>query len=380
MRVFVDSIRIGVGGGRTYSYNLLNACAHLDGFHQFDVIVLGSAEKQFSTLASDHLTILEESRRVPESGWKRVLWEQTVLPLIVRKYEPDVLLSMGSVDLFLTSRLSRVPTVVVVQINQPWMVPDLMPAGLRVVKWGMGLSRYTASHFLSVSETTREELGDVFGINAHRVSVVHHGGASDAFSPGARSMTETLSRYGLEAPYILSVSSVFTFKNYLRLVMAYDMLRSWLANPPRLLVVGAVKHRSYYNQIDELIERRGLSEHVRFLGHVAHDDLPAIYANAQAYVFPSLCETFGLTTLEAMACGVPVAASNASVMPEVCADAASYFNPHDPEDMAHAMLRILTDRGLRDRLVARGLSRAREFSWQETARLTVELLEEVAGR
>jgi len=380
VRIFVDSVRIGVGGGRTYSYNLLKACKEIDLAHKYDVLVLAEAFGQFSRLASDRLAVLRESQRVPASGWKRVLWEQFALPLILRRSSADVLLSMGSTDVFAASWVARVPSVVVIQINQPWMVPELMPASLKVVKWSMGLSKHTASHFLAVSETTKREIVQVFGIEPHRISVVHHGGASEIFSPEASSRRDILDRYGITQPYILSVSSVFTFKNYLRLVQAYDILRTKLSTAPRLLVIGAVKHRSYFDEITELIDTLGLQESVKFLGYVAHDDLPAIYANAQAYVFPSLCETFGLTPLEAMACGVPVAASNVSVMPEVCGDAAVYFDPYDPDDVADVMLEVLTDRSLRQNLIARGFRRVQQFSWERTARQTLRVLEEVAGK
>ena len=186
-RVFYNSLRMGIGGGRTYSYNLLEACAEISQSHELYVLVPDRAVGQFSRLASEHVTILKDSHRVPAGGWKRVLWEQLVLPFIVRRHNADVLLSMGSVDVFATSRLAHVPSVVVVQINQPWMVPDLMPASLKVVKWGMGLSKHTASHFLAVSETTKREVVQVFGIEPHRISVVHHGGASEIFSPEASS-------------------------------------------------------------------------------------------------------------------------------------------------------------------------------------------------
>jgi len=379
VRIFVDSVRIGVGGGRTYSYNLLKACNEIDLAHEYDVLVLAEAFGQFSRLASDRLAVLRESQRVPASGWKRVLWEQFTLPLILRRSSADIFLSMGSTDVFAASWVAHVPSVVVIQMNQPWMVPDLMPASLKVVKWGMALSKHTASHFLSVSETTKREIVQVFGIEPHRISVVHYGGASEIFSPEASSRRGILDRYGITQPYILSVSSVFTFKNYLRLVQAYDILRTKLSTAPRLLVIGAVKHRSYFDEITELIDALGLQESVKFLGYVAHDDLPAIYANAQAYVFPSLCETFGLTPLEAMACGVPVAASNVSVMPEVCGDAAVYFDPYDPDDVADVMLEVLTDRSLREDLIARGFRRVQQFSWEKAARQTLRVLEEVAG-
>lgn len=374
-RILVNALSMGIGGGRIYLYNLLKACLEIPQKHDYYVLLPASGIGQFSRLVPK-LTILADSFRAPVARWRRVVWEQLALPFIIRRYGIDVLLSVGSVDGFIVSSIARVPSVVVVQVNQPWMVPELLPSKLRVAYMllGVNLSKRTATHFIAVSETAKRELCQVFNIEPARISVIYHGGASKNFSPQAKTSQEMLHRYNITKPYILSVSSIFRFKNYHRLVEAYAIVRRELPRAPRLLIAGLVQEESYFAEIEHLIASLGLCDSVRFLGRVAYDDLPALYANAELYVFPSLCETFGLTQLEAMACGVPVITSNVSVMPEICGDAAEYFDPYVPDDIAKTILRVIVDEERKRELVAKGFQRAQAFSWEKTAKQTAELL------
>jgi alpha-1,3-rhamnosyl/mannosyltransferase len=122
-----------------------------------------------------------------------------------------------------------------------------------------------------------------------------------------------------------------------------------------------------------------MKEHVRLLGYLPEADLPPLYAGAQAASLPSLAEGFGSPLIEAMACGVPIVASNATALPEVYGDAAVGVDPHDIDAMAHALGRVMTDPELRSHLIDRGVRRASAFSWEATARRTVAVFDRTAG-
>jgi glycosyltransferase involved in cell wall biosynthesis len=172
-------------------------------------------------------------------------------------------------------------------------------------------------------------------------------------------------------PYILSISSVYKFKNYPRLLEAHAMLRRDHGVREPLVVIGKAIDKAHYRQMMDLARRLGLDESFVHIDGLPYDVLPDVYAGASAYVFPSLLESFGLTPLEAMASGVPVACSNASVMPEICGDAPVYFDPDDPGDIAAKILMIIRDDALRADMVRRGLARSKEFSWRRAAQLTM---------
>ncbi|CAG0941583.1 partial Mannosylfructose-phosphate synthase, partial [Anaerolineae bacterium] len=130
-----------------------------------------------------------------------------------------------------------------------------------------------------------------------------------------------------------------------------------------------------FDDVFQTVERLNLREHMIFPNFVSDDDLPALYAGATLFVYPSLYEGFGLPVAEAMACGAPVVTSNASSLPEVAGDAALYFDPRDVDAMADAMQRALADESLRNDLRARGFAQAKKFSWEKAAKELQQYLE-----
>ena len=143
----------------------------------------------------------------------------------------------------------------------------------------------------------------------------------------------------------------------------------------KLLIIG--DEISKYATLRRAVHRYKLHKHVRFLGYLPDDTLAILYRLASLFVFPSLYEGFGLPPLEAMAAGTPVITSNVSSLPEVVGDAAILIDPYEPDEIAHAMRRVLTDEALRDDLRARGLARVKEFSWDRSVRRVREIYGEV---
>jgi alpha-1,3-rhamnosyl/mannosyltransferase len=202
---------------------------------------------------------------------------------------------------------------------------------------------------------------------------------------------ETMRRkYALPERFVLYLGSNKPHKNLVRLVEAWfqvsrskfqvattsDVKRgTWNL---KLVLAGHWDPR--YPQAQQRAAELRLEDSVRFLGDVSEADLPALYNLATIFAFPSLYEGFGLPPLEAMACGTPVACANTSSLPEVVGDAALLFDPLDVEGMAATIAQTLSDASLRAALRARGLARARLFSWERTAKETLMAYREAAGR
>lgn len=200
---------------------------------------------------------------------------------------------------------------------------------------------------------------------------------SPIFRPMAESEIEPiLRRHGINFPYVLYVGSTEPRKNLVRLLDAFARLRlatcTW-----HLVIVGARDWTA--RRIVHAVERLQLRDAVHFTGLVQEDDLPGLYCGADLFVFPSLLEGFGLPVIEAMACGTPVVTSTSSSLPEVAGDAAVLVDPYDPAAIAHAMLRVLEDRALALELRARGMARARQFTWEQAARRITAVYEKVVG-
>ncbi|MHB8647800.1 MAG: glycosyltransferase family 4 protein [Thermomicrobiales bacterium] len=186
-----------------------------------------------------------------------------------------------------------------------------------------------------------------------------------------------LARYGIAYPYLLYVGNVTARKNIARLLEAYARVRD--RHPGMHLVIGG-KRQWKADEIDATDHRLALQEYVHFTGYINDDDLPALYSGAEAFVFPSLYEGFGIPPLEAMACGTPVVTSNTSSLPEAVGDAALTVDPYDVAGLAAAIETILTDQRLRADLRARGLLRAARYTWEQTATQMRAIYQEVLNR
>lgn len=179
--------------------------------------------------------------------------------------------------------------------------------------------------------------------------------------------------------FILVVSEVLEHKNLSRLLEAYcNLVRS--TNPDvHLVIAGTISSKNLHQSLVGFLARQGLSQQVKFLGYVPRNELDILYQQAELLAFPSLGETFGLPLVEAMAAGLPVVTSNITVMPEICGDAASYFDPLDVDDMTRSLAQVLDNPALRATLIQKGRERAKEFSWSDAAHSLLSIMEEAAS-
>jgi glycosyltransferase involved in cell wall biosynthesis len=240
------------------------------------------------------------------------------------------------------------------------------------------LSARRATNIIAISHATERDLQHHYRIPADKIHVVYHG-VDPRFRPlRQRQVTQVLQRYGLEAPYLLFVSTIQPRKNVARLIEAFARACRVLGDR-RLELVLAGRRGWLTEQIERRAGELGIADAVRFVGYVADDDLPALLNGALAYVTPSLYEGFGMTVLEAQACGTPVLASNVSALPEVVGDAGLLVDPHDVAAIANGIVQLVSDDVLRAQLRERGLHHAARWTWERTARQTLAVLED-AGR
>lgn len=185
------------------------------------------------------------------------------------------------------------------------------------------------------------------------------------------------SKFGIDGDYILYTGTLEPRKNVPALIRAYAQLRNEAKIPYRLVLAG--KKGWLYDEILESVRTLRLEKDVIFTGYVADEDMPYLYNGAELFVYPSFYEGFGLPPLEAMACGCPVVTSNTSSLPEVVGGAGLMIDPHQPEELAEAMWKILDDGGLRLELRERGIRRAAEFSWERCAKETQAVYRELSA-
>jgi glycosyltransferase involved in cell wall biosynthesis len=234
-----------------------------------------------------------------------------------------------------------------------------------------------ASHIIAVSESTKRDLIRLLGAPEDKITVIYEA-ADPMFHPvdRAAAMRQVQAIYDVPSDFILFVSTIEPRKNVAGLLRAYRRLRQDYRLTPALVLAGAPGWLSedVYHLVDEL----QLRPYCSFLGHVSNCDLLQLYNAALCLVHPAFYEGFGLTPLEAMACGTPAVVSNVSSLPEVVGDAAILVDPSSDEEITVALMRILTEDGLREELHDKGLRRARAFSWQGAAAQTMAVYRQVA--
>jgi glycosyltransferase involved in cell wall biosynthesis len=343
----------GVGGTEIYLRRLLAALASIDRENEWFVFAnLETGADLVPRQSNFHWTPQAVRARFRPA---RILWEQTVLPMEAARYRLDVMFNPG----FTAPLLAPCACVTVFHDLQHKHHPEYfrwfdLPFW-RLLLWA---SVHRSRRLTAVSEATSADLVRVYHLSPDRIRVVLHGVEPEFFA---------LDRTRIE-PFVLCVSTLHPHKNVDRLIRAYARSkREW-----RLVIAGM---RGFFAPaLDALIAELDLKDSVQLTGWIPRDELLQLYARAQAFVYPSTFEGFGMPVLEAMAAGIPVACSDIPPLREVADKAALFFDPLNEDAIASALDRIVTDVELRARLADAGPERARTFTWDRAARETLIVL------
>ena len=275
----------------------------------------------------------------------------------------------------LAPRHVKLRSVVSIPDLQPEFFPDFFRKDL--LEWAR--RRYPAScrdatKVITFSEFSRATIIDRYGIAPDKIHVIPLA-VSDEFlrPPDDATLRAIKTKYSLPPEYVFYPANTWPHKNHGTLLAALRLLR--VKHGRRLACVLTGEERGVHSAILEAVEQHDLREQVHVLGYVERRDIRMLYRGASFLAFPSLFEGFGLPLLEAMASDCPVICSRAASLPEVAGHAALLVDPYNPEDMADAMHRVLTDEELRRALRDAGRERCRQFSWETTARETLKVLE-----
>jgi len=341
-----------------------------------------AAESDFPNGAKIEIVQTREqpSRAASAYGSRSVadLWK---LSRAVSRCDFDVFLFPTSYSFY--PLFCKTPTVVVFHDAIAEQHPDLIFPRLRsrlLWKLKTWLAMCRADRMVTVSQNARTQLAAIFRRPVTAIDLITEGPAP-SFGPldVRQSAATVLSRYGLpdKVPLILYVGGISPHKNLERLLRAAKQL----SQPWHLVLVGDYSTDSFFSshqQIVELSRHLDFVDRVTFTGYVPDPDLVMLYNLAKMLVLPSLGEGFGLPVVEAMACGLPVAASNRGSLPEVVGEAGLLFDPCSEDEIASAIARLLGDESLRHELSGKSQERAKLFSWKNGARKMMSILEEAA--
>jgi glycosyltransferase involved in cell wall biosynthesis len=370
-------IRIGInalfilpgkaGGLETVFRNLLSSFLHVDTTNEYVVF----SSKESSGLAPTGPNIREVPCPVSTKFRPgKHVWEQTVFPFWLKANRIDILLSPGNV----TPLCAPCPSVTVINDAIPFIRPENFGLFERLaLKSFFHLSARRSAAVLTLSESAKRDLVRHLHLPERKVQVVYLA-AEDRFKPSTENIDSVLRKHAIRKPYLICVASSRPYKNVDGLVRAFTRMKEEHAVQHQLVVVGLAgrAHAALLDIAAPLLRDGSLV----FTGFVDDAELPVLYSNAVASVYPSKYEGFGLPVLESMACGTPVISSNASSLPEVVGDAGVLFDPSDIEAMSRSIYSVISDDDLRTALRQKGLVRAGQFSWDRTADLVRNILTE----
>jgi glycosyltransferase involved in cell wall biosynthesis len=299
-------------------------------------------------------------------------WFELLLPYVLRKEKADIFLSPdGHISL-----LSRVPAIPVIHDLNFEHYPAQLP---RLVRWYYRLffPRFAkkAARIATVSAYTKADIVKQYGVNPDKIDVTYNG-CNERYHPLGIAEQETARLTWSDGqPYFIFIGLIIPRKNLVRLLQAFELLKERSNSKVKLLVVGSKKW--WDAEHEATLKKMKHAQDVVFLGRRGADELARLLGSALALTYVPVFEGFGIPILEAFAAGVPVITSSVTSMPEVSGDAALLADPFNPESIAEAMEKVLSNENLRETLREKGLKRKNDFSWDETAERLWQCVEKV---
>jgi glycosyltransferase involved in cell wall biosynthesis len=350
-------------GVARYLVNLLRHMVEIEEENRYIVYLSGPIEPLgFSSPALEFRVL----GRAPSITWRHLR-----LPLAMRHDRVDLHFSPS----YFLPLVKVCPSVVVVhditfKVHPEWFIKDRRfrfdQLFWREVKRAEGI--------ITVSEHSKGDIVRILGVEPSRVTVIPEA-ADEYFRPvkDEDRLVEVRNRYGLSRGFLFTAGAIHTRRNLERLIQASAEASRRLDSELELLILGMPAPFSPPVDIAGTARRCGMEDRIVQVDFVSDSDLLLLYNACGLFVYPSLYEGFGLPVIEAMACGTPVACSNVTSLPEVAGDAVVYFDPTKVEEIADAIVRIVSDGAFQEELREAGMARASSFSWRRAAQETLEV-------
>jgi glycosyltransferase involved in cell wall biosynthesis len=357
------SIGTGLGGNETYASNLIEALAEVDTQNRYTLYVTRQEAIDRYAHRWPNVTI---RKTLPHTPLVRI---PLTLAAELRRRPIDILHVQ-----YTAPPLAPCDTVVMIHDLSFEHIPETFKRrSWMQLRLTVRRTARSASHILTDSEYSRQDILRTYRLPPERVTTTPLA-ASSRFKPVHD--RGVLDKYGISGDYILAVGSIQPRKNIARLIRGYTrMLSQHSDNAPRLVIVG--KRAWLFEDTIRAAAISSANDKILFTGYVPERELAALYTGALCFAYPSYFEGFGIPLLEAMRCGTPTITSDRTCFPEVVGDASLIIDPFDEESIAAGLWRMISDVALREQLRSRGFVQSSLFDWRKTARLTLDVYEEV---
>lgn len=391
MRIIIDATA-AVSGGKLYLEKLISQFAATPSADQFVVIHGGDLDQLEAALRCDnirfHRVDILSCFRLPATftrlfppGLWRMLWRKFFLPNLLDQLRPDLLFSNSA---FVPPRRDRrFPTVIALHNSMPLrdeLIAEetswLLQLRLIWLRRMIHRSLQNCDTAIVFSHDTRRTIELKFPDVVKPLEVIHHG--IDWQGGQGDNPDQTATPPSTRPPYLLYVSQFHRYKNVGRLLEAFAIIAGTFPDL-QLVLIGDKADPAYWEEVESTIQHLKLETRVRYLPACPREELLSLYRNALAFVHPSLAETCSFPLLEALVLELPIAAARMSALPEIAADAAIYFDPYQPAEIAEVLSLIVSNEDLRQELSRLAKRRAAAFSWELSAHQTREVFERIVA-
>ena len=362
MKIVIDAREYTTSTGR-YMFRLVQYLEKIDNQHDY-VILLKPQDMDVSTFSNPRFTKMA----CPHKEF--TFDEQLGLNKQLKALKAD-LVHFGMVQqpvLYKGETVTTVQDLTTLRFRNPAKNPVVFMIKLQVYKWVNKRVVRKANALITPSKFVKKDIVEYTGTSNNKVTVTYE--AADRISEPARTVPDLKT-----GQFIMYVGRPTPHKNLERLIEAFAEIQK---TKPDLKLVLAGKKDANYNRIEASVRLRKL-RNVMFTGFISEGQLRWLYENCVAYIFPSLSEGFGLPGLEAMTHGAPVVSSQATCLPEIYGDAAYYFDPLSISSMTNAISEVLDNAELRQKLILRGKSQVKKYSWERMAKETLAVYKKVLG-
>jgi glycosyltransferase involved in cell wall biosynthesis len=363
-------------GFLTYNTNILKGILNENDGNIYYIFINRNVFNYFSIPKADNIQVILISnffsRMIP-----RYLWMQIILPFQILSKKIEYFFSpMNIMPILLV--FSNVKTTLVIHSNLPWLYPEDVPGGrmkFLFQKLFTNLSIIISEKIIVDSKTAKKELIKLFPKIINKIEMVYLGLDIKNFSIKNNQSLDFDNRINImEEKYFLTIASAVSYHCLKELIEGFDKFLNQTKSNIKLLLISKNLNNIYFNEIVELLSELKNKDKIILLEDIDREMIPKLYTNAELYIFPSYCEVFGFTNLEAMSCGTPVLTSKLSAMPEICGEAAIYFDPKDPNDIKEKIIYTYFDKKVKSNLINKGFIQAKKYTWDKTCSRTKSII------
>ncbi|MBP8959028.1 MAG: glycosyltransferase family 4 protein [Bacteroidales bacterium] len=302
--------------------------------------------------------IVEDLNVIKYGQLKGHLWDQFSLLMYLNKFNNPLVLNLANtLPIFYMNKISIIHDIIYEKFSQ-----HISPLYSKYYKFLFPLMIKNSRHIITVSNFSKKELIELYNLDEKNISVVYDC-VSSKFKPLKANYPDK---------YILAVSSVVYYKNFSGLIEAFLKIHN--DNKFKLYIVGGINKKVFGKKSTEILKKIESNENIKFLGFVDDEELIRLYSNAQCFIYPSFYEGFGLPPLEAQACGCPVIVSDIPVFREVYKDSVIFCDPYKPDDIASKIDMVLQSANLRQELIEKGFTNARNYDFYDSAKKLLSIV------